>query len=123
MLFNGNFIFFFISLSIFHVIQWEFCISSIFHVIQWEHEAQKLWCEGGTDGCTDGRTYRRHTSGNSPLYPTGHRPFGATAQKVVHYGIRALMELGITDFITIEKIRFSEEFPFFPLTCHYFSLS
>ena len=29
-----------------------------------------------TDGQTDGRTY-----GNSPLCPTGHRPFGAAAQK------------------------------------------
>ena len=28
----------------------------------------------------DGRTYGR-TSGNSPLCPTGHRPFGAAAQK------------------------------------------
>ena len=28
------------------------------------------------DGPTDGRTY-----GNSPLCPTGHRPFGAAAQK------------------------------------------
>ena len=32
---------------------------------------------GRTDGHTDGRT-----SGNSPLCPTGHRPFGAAAQKV-----------------------------------------
>ena len=42
--------------SIFHVIQWEFCIFSIFHVIQWEHEAQKL-CrgKGRMDGRTDGR--------------------------------------------------------------------
>ena len=31
---------------------------------------------GGTDGRTDVRTY-----GNSPLCPTGHRPFGAAAQK------------------------------------------
>ena len=32
--------------------------------------------DGRTDGWTDGRT-----SGNSPLCPTGHRPFGAAAQK------------------------------------------
>ena len=32
--------------------------------------------EGRTDGRTDGRT-----SGNSPLCPTGHRPFEAAAQK------------------------------------------
>ena len=51
MLFNGNLAFLHF-LSIFHVIQWEFCISSIFHVIQWEHEAQKLWW-GGVDGRTD----------------------------------------------------------------------
>ena len=31
---------------------------------------------GGTDVRTYGRTY-----GNSPLCPTGHRPFGAAAQK------------------------------------------
>ena len=31
---------------------------------------------GRTDGRTEGRT-----SGNSPLCPTGHRPFGAAAQK------------------------------------------
>ena len=31
---------------------------------------------GGTEGRTEGRT-----SGNSPLCPTGHRPFGAAAQK------------------------------------------
>ena len=30
------------------------------------------------DGRMDGRTYE-----NSPLCPTGHRPFGAAAQKVV----------------------------------------
>ena len=29
---------------------------------------------------TDGRTYG-WTYGNSPLCPTGHRPFGAAAQK------------------------------------------
>jgi len=33
-----------------------------------------------TDGRSDGRTYGR-TYGNSPLCPTGHRPFGAAAQK------------------------------------------
>ena len=33
-----------------------------------------------TDGRTDGRTYGR-TYGNSPLCPTGHRPFGVAAQK------------------------------------------
>ena len=32
---------------------------------------------GGGDGRKDGRTY-----GNSPLCSTGHRPFGAAAQKV-----------------------------------------
>ena len=31
---------------------------------------------GGGDGRKDGRTY-----GNSPLCSTGHRPFGAAAQK------------------------------------------
>ena len=32
--------------------------------------------DGRTEGWTEGRTY-----GNSPLCPTGHRPFGAAAQK------------------------------------------
>ena len=35
---------------------------------------------GRTDGRTDVRTYGR-TYGNSPLCPTGLRPFGAAAQK------------------------------------------
>ena len=34
----------------------------------------------GGDGQTDGWTYVQ-TYGNSPLFPTGHRPFGAAAQK------------------------------------------
>ena len=41
------------------------------------------WPTGGDvrkDGRTEGRTDRR-TSGNSPLCPTGHRPFGAAAKK------------------------------------------
>ena len=58
MLFNGKFVFF-----------------SISHVIQWEFEAWET-LGGGTYGRTDVRT-----SGNSPLCPTGHRPFGAAAQK------------------------------------------
>ena len=40
--------------------------------------------KGGTDGRTDGRMDGRtegRTSRNSPLCPTGHRPFGAAAQK------------------------------------------
>ena len=37
--------------------------------------------DGRMDGRTDGRKDGR-TSGNSPLCPTGHRPFGAAAQKV-----------------------------------------
>ena len=37
--------------------------------------------DGRTDGRTDGRRYGR-TYKNSPLCPTGHRPFGAAAQKV-----------------------------------------
>ena len=40
-----------------------------------------LKAQGGMDGHTDVRTYGR-TYGNSPLCPTGHRPFGAAAQKV-----------------------------------------
>ena len=36
--------------------------------------------DGRTEGWKDGRTEGR-TSGNSPLCPTGHRPFGAAAQK------------------------------------------
>ena len=36
--------------------------------------------DGGTDGRTDRRTEGR-MSRNSPLCPTGHRPFGAAAQK------------------------------------------
>ena len=36
--------------------------------------------DGRTDGRTDGRKDRR-TSQNSPLCSTGHRPFGAAAQK------------------------------------------
>ena len=43
---------------------------------------------GGMEGRKDGRTDRRtdgqkdgQTSGNSPLCSTGHRPFGAAAQK------------------------------------------
>ena len=38
------------------------------------------WGGGRTDGRKDGRKDGR-TSGNSPLCPTGHRPFGAAAQK------------------------------------------
>ena len=37
--------------------------------------------DGRTEGRKDGRTEGR-TSRNSPLCPTGHRPFGAAAQKV-----------------------------------------
>ena len=36
---------------------------------------------GGMEGRTEGRKDGR-TSGNSPLCSTGHRPFGAAAQKV-----------------------------------------
>ena len=40
------------------------------HDSQWGGDVQK-------DGRMEGRT-----SGNSPLCPTGHQPFGAAAQKV-----------------------------------------
>ena len=40
----------------------------------------KPWRPCGADLPTDGRT-DGWTSGNSPLCPTGHRPFGAAAQK------------------------------------------
>ena len=45
---------------------------------------------GRTYGRTDVRTYVR-TSGNSPLCPTGHRPFGAAAQKGEGEGEMSLM--------------------------------
>ena len=47
------------------------------------HEGAGMANRGGDvrkDGRTEGRTEGR-TSGNSPLCPTGHRPFGAAAQK------------------------------------------
>ena len=53
---------------------------TISHVIQWELEAREASKGGGTYIRTDRRTYGR-TYGNSPLCPTGHRPFGAAAQK------------------------------------------
>ena len=43
----------------------------------------------GGDGRTEGRT-----SGNSPLCPTGHRPFGAAAQKGKVYGKEQRREEG-----------------------------
>ena len=43
-------------------------------------ERADLGPERGLGGGTYGRTDVR-TSGNSPLCPTGHRPFGAAAQK------------------------------------------
>ena len=55
MLFNGNLAFLHF-LSIFHVIQWEFCISSIFHVIQWDLRLRSfgrggdMGVRGGTSG-------------------------------------------------------------------------
>ena len=42
----------------------------------WSSKFEVTMANGGTDGWTEGRL-----SGNSPLYPTGHRPFGASAQK------------------------------------------
>ena len=51
---------------------------TISHVIRWEFEALKAW--GGEDGRKDRRMDGR-TYGNSPLCPTGHRLFGAAAQK------------------------------------------
>ena len=50
----------------------------------------------GGDGRTDGRTYGR-TSGNSPLCPTGHRPFGAAAQKVSKTLVSLFFDSIITD--------------------------
>ena len=38
------------------------------------------------DGRMDGRTHVR-TSGNTPLCPTGHRPFGAAPQKRIQSGL------------------------------------
>ena len=40
------------------------------------------------DGRTDGQT-----SGNSPLCPTGHRPFGAAAQKGIKLGSKDIATL------------------------------
>ena len=65
--------------SIIHVIQWEVYILSISHVIQLEFENLEAW-GGQMDGRMFGRTYGQ-TYGNSPLCSTGHRPFGAAAQK------------------------------------------
>ena len=78
MLFNGKLVY----LSILDVIQWEFYISSIFHVIQWNLRLRSFGGGGDvmTRGHTDGQMDRL-TSGNSPLCPTGRRPFGAAAQK------------------------------------------
>ena len=80
------------GLAVRHMCQWESRIFAFFvnfpcysmgilHFLNFpcysmEFEAQKLQLGGGTDGWTYGRT-----SGNSPLCPTGHWPFGAAAQK------------------------------------------
>ena len=47
--------------------------------LRWPRGGRKDgWKDGRTEGWKDGQTSR-----NSPLRPTGHRPFGAAAQKVV----------------------------------------
>ena len=46
-----------------------------------------VWMDGWTD---------RGTSGNSPLCPTGHRPFGAAAQKGWPFS-QIQLNLAITD--------------------------
>ena len=98
MLFNGNDTFIFIFSSIFHVIQWEFCIFfhfpvnfpcysmrnlhfllflEVFHVIQWGvcilsifHVIQWEFenWEASGGGRTDGQTYRR-TDGCKEIHP------------------------------------------------------
>ena len=60
MLFNGNLAFLHF-LSIFHVIQWEFCISSIFHVIQWNLRLRSFSGGGGRSDLT-GQTSRDQAS-------------------------------------------------------------
>ena len=42
----------------------------------WSLGGMDRWMDGQTEGWTDGRM-----SGNSPLWPTGHRPFDTAAQK------------------------------------------
>ena len=75
---------FFIVLSIFHIIQWEFKFLSFFinfpyysmgilHSLGLRASGGDVWMYGRTDGWTD--------VWNSPLCPTGHRPFGTAAQK------------------------------------------
>ena len=50
----------------------------------------------GGDGRTEGRTEGR-TSGNSPLCPTGHRPFGAAAQKVDDEELRVISDSDVEE--------------------------
>ena len=108
MLFNRNFAFFqflvnlpcysmgilhFSQFSlIFYVIQWESCNFSLFCKFSMLFNGKLVFCQfpmlfNGNlrleklwGGRTDRRTNVR-TSGDSPQYPTGHRPFGAAAQK------------------------------------------
>ena len=86
--------------SIFHVIQWEICIFLLFckfamlfngkyafyqlsMLFNGNLKLEKLR-RGGTYGRMYGWTYGR-TYGNSPLCPTGHRPFGAAALLSLQY--------------------------------------
>ena len=75
MLFNGNFIFFSF------LYQFSMLFNGNFAFLQFSmlfngNMRLRSFGGGGMDGWTDGRS-----SGNLPLCPTGHRPFGAAAQK------------------------------------------
>ena len=91
MIFNGNFAVF----SIFHqfsmffngkhasfslLVYLPFNLMGSWHFVNFPCYSMGFWglrsLGGETDRRTDGRTY-----GNSPLCPTGHRPFGVAAQK------------------------------------------
>ena len=82
--FNGNFTFSHFS-KIFCVFNGKQVFCQFPMLFNGNLKLEKLWGGGErtdrrmyvrTDKCTYGRTY-----GNSPLCPTGHRPFGAAAQK------------------------------------------
>ena len=108
MIFNGTFAFsqFFVMLpcysmgisncfhfsSIFHVIQWEICIFLLFCKFSMLfkgkfafHQLSMLFNENLRLEKLWGGRMNVWTYGNSPLCPTGHRPFGAAALLSHHF--------------------------------------
>ena len=88
MLFNGNFIFFSISISFLcysmeslYLFNYPWYSMGSLHFVIFLFYSMGIWKFRSLGG---GRTYGRtdvRRSGNSPLCPTGHRPFEAAAQK------------------------------------------